>query len=767
MEHTEDRNRFPKKAVLSAVIVLCVTVAVIAPQYGRDSLLDVVKATDQYVVPENEKFADYMQDFEESVGRETNRPVTAAVEEAPQHELLASPPKPAASGGSEGTSTSGRNTEQAATRPQTPDGNSARDAANNAVSDLQKFEALSSSKSNRAAKHASAAPQATLAAPQATSAAPQAASAAPQAVATAEPKVGDLVEDAIKTHKAQKAEKAKKVADENAHHAPSSMEVDHAEKSAARASSGAVDDLSNFEKALSKTKKTQHPAIVVKKHLPKKNLPPQQGVSSMSNKLSPQEWGRKEVLMAKGVVTWLEPDSKGQTCDEEYERQQCGNLYCNANNTCQFCKQDADCHSPRYRCFGPQKSACSADDQCECHHKNLFPMVGADAEAMVLAFLATALAASGGIGGGGLLVPLFILVEDFEADLASPLSSATITGGAVVGYALYGFRWHPLYPAVQRPLIDYETVLIMLPSLLTGTMIGTIFDKILPLWFIMTMLFLLLGFSTVRTCQKGIQALEQENEATETLQDVDSNTESKDDTSLLEGEEKIVGTRFPLHTLGLIVLFWVFVGVIALLKGGNYAMPSILPFVKCNNAAYWVLQVFCWGAMFIVFIFVRDQVLHHGEGGLDGDVVWTPTNSITLPMLCFPCGIFAGLLGVGGGMVVGPLLLELGARHSTVSATSTFTILVTASSSAVQFILMGKLPPFYAAFFAVIGGFGTLVGQVAVENIIKRYNSTSIIVFGISAVICSSTIAMGYTGVRSIVRIAEVGGNMGLRDLCA
>merc|ERR1712182_164473 len=198
-------------------------------------------------------------------------------------------------------------------------------------------------------------------------------------------------------------------------------------------------------------------------------------------------------------------------------------------------------------------------------------------------------------------------------------------------------------------------------------------------------------------------------------------------------------------------------------------MPSILPFVTCNNTGYWVLQLFCWVAMGIVFVVVRHQILDAqmgGDGGLDGDIVWTPRNSITLPLICLPCGIFAGLLGVGGGMVVGPLLLEMGARHSMITATSTFTILVTASSSAAQFVLMGKLPIMYALFFAVIGGVGTGVGQIAVERLIKRLNSTSIIVFGISAVICTSTIAMGFTGIRAIARIAEVGGNMGLRNLC-
>lgn len=529
-------------------------------------------------------------------------------------------------------------------------------------------------------------------------------------------------------------------------------EVHEAERSASSASTSAVNELKHFETAASKSKQdAKKEGAALHKEL----------------KLTEAQWGKKDLLMAKSIVDWLAHDMQGEKCDTEFERQQCGHLYCATNSTCQYCTLDEHCHSPRYRCFGEHKSQCEAHEKCECHHKNLFPMASADVEAMVLAFVACALAASGGIGGGGLLVPLFILVEDFEADLASPLSSATITGGSIVGYIIYCTRWHPLFPTVQGPLIDYETVLIILPSLLTGTMIGTIFDKILPLWFIMTMLFILLGFSTYRTCKKGLEAMNKESG------DTASPSAEHDDLAILETSEtsEILpgSTRFPRTTITLIVIFWAFILLIALLKGGHH-IPSVFPFVSCNNTWYWVLHLFCWAVMFAMSLMVRYKVLN---GGLEGkgdaqwhDILWTPKNTITLPLICLPSGICAGLLGVGGGMVVGPLLLELGARPSAVSATSTFTVLVTASSSAMQFVLLGKLPPYYAIFFALIGGAGTLAGQLAVERIIKRYNSTSIIVFGISAVIFMSTVMMGYTGIRAIVRIAEVGGNMGLRNLC-
>lgn len=641
--------------------------------------------------------------------------------------------------------------------PQTQQGSAARDDAKGAVSSLQQFE-QDRQKVMQSSSYEKAGPQPVV------------------ITGGATPSVE--VATTMLTHKASSA-----LDDDD------SIDVEDTEKSAERASQSAVDDLSSFEKVVSSTPDpTQQQTVVMPVPVNQggQQVQGQQGAvpqpvaasaaQQFGDSTEKQSQGEKNLLVAKGVVEWMEPDFHSSSCDSDYERQLCGHLAC-MNKTCVHCKTDDDCHSPRYRCFAnnangqnsPDNTAtrksCTGDD-CVCDHKMFFPIAGADIEAMVLAFIATMLAASGGIGGGGLLVPLFILVEDFEADLASPLSSATITGGAIVGYSLYCRRWHPLYPAVQRPLVDYETVLMILPSLLTGTMIGTIFDKILPLWFIMSMLFMLLGFSTFRMCQKALQNLEKESNEPQFIQQEFDPATCDYSPHPLEDEVKIEGTRFPLYIIALIAAFWVFVFCISLLKGGGHAQPSILSFVRCNNQAFWILQIFCWVAMLVVFVFVRDQIVSHGEGGLDGDVVWTPTNSITLLMMCLPCGIAAGLLGVGGGMVVGPLLIELGARPSTVSATSTFTILVTASSSAVQFVLMGKLPIFYALFFALIGGIGTFVGQLAVERIIKRYRSTSIIVFGISAVVCVSTLAMGYTGMRSIVRIMQTGGNMGLRNLC-
>lgn len=68
--------------------------------------------------------------------------------------------------------------------------------------------------------------------------------------------------------------------------------------------------------------------------------------------------------------------------------------------------------------------------------------------------------AGGGIGGGGILVPIYILVMDFSPKHAIPLSNITVFGGAVANTILNMTKRHPL---ADRPLVDWDLILVMEP----------------------------------------------------------------------------------------------------------------------------------------------------------------------------------------------------------------------------------------------------------------------------------------------------------------
>lgn len=72
----------------------------------------------------------------------------------------------------------------------------------------------------------------------------------------------------------------------------------------------------------------------------------------------------------------------------------------------------------------------------------------------------------------------------------------------------------------------------------------------------------------------------------------------------------------------------------------------------------------------------------------DSDIKWNTKLLIKFPIYSFISGVMAGLLGIGGGLILGPLLLELGLHPVVSTATSNFLVLFTSSSTSIQFILL-------------------------------------------------------------------------------
>eukprot|EP00659_Diplonema_papillatum_P002063 gene2063-3155_t len=126
----------------------------------------------------------------------------------------------------------------------------------------------------------------------------------------------------------------------------------------------------------------------------------------------------------------------------------------------------------------------------------------------LLAMLATISAAGAGIGGGGLLVPIYLIVMGWPTTVAVPLSNATIFGNAVTNI----FINFPLrHPTADRPLVDFDLALILIPMELCGSLVGVLLNLIFPQWLTLACLFILLVFTTWRTYGKGKATWDKEN----------------------------------------------------------------------------------------------------------------------------------------------------------------------------------------------------------------------------------------------------------------
>lgn len=66
-----------------------------------------------------------------------------------------------------------------------------------------------------------------------------------------------------------------------------------------------------------------------------------------------------------------------------------------------------------------------------------------------------------------------------------------------------------------------------------------------------------------------------------------------------------------------------------------------------------------------------------GIGFEPGDIIWDERTTVLYPLWCSCAGLIAGMFGVGGGIVKGPLMLHLGVLPEVAAATSATMILFT------------------------------------------------------------------------------------------
>lgn len=438
-----------------------------------------------------------------------------------------------------------------------------------------------------------------------------------------------------------------------------------------------------------------------------------------------------------------------------------------------------------------------------CRHKKLIPFDWArDGSTALIAFLGSVLSAGAGTGGGGLFVPLFVLVLRFTTKEAIPLSHAMIAGGALANLLLN----MKVRGAGGKHLIAVDIALIMEPMTLAGAVVGVMVNVVSPEWLIATLLVVMLVLTTYRTAQKTLKVYRKESLLAERATSVALLT---NDEHLAPGEtdkggddggpdhplSALPGTEENYFSLprdrssssfvrssvassplkigikvGLIVFASAGVVVASLLKGDGTA-PSVAG-VKACSGLYWVILLSSFPFLLLITLGSTRWVLSEerererlGYKHAEGEPRWTARRCLTYPAVCSLAGAAAGMLGVGGGLIKAPLLIELGVSPQTTAATASFMILFTSSSAVAQFLVLHLIPVQYGIFFSVLGFLGTCVGQVGITRLMKRTNKSWYILLSMTTVLAISTILLSYMGI-SKVAVRHSKADLSFQPLC-
>ncbi|KAG4382702.1 hypothetical protein JHK82_039805 [Glycine max] len=388
----------------------------------------------------------------------------------------------------------------------------------------------------------------------------------------------------------------------------------------------------------------------------------------------------------------------------------------------------------------------------------------------IVGFFGAAFGSVGGVGGGGIFVPMLSLIIGFDAKSSTAISKCMIMGAAL---STVYYNLNLRHPTLDLPIIDYDLALLIQPMLMLGISIGVAFNVVVADWMVtMLLLVLFLGTST-KAFFKGVETwkketiMKEEDARKQATNGVGSEVEytpipsgpGSDIAKDTRNEEVSMLENVYWKEFGLLVFVWVsFLGI-------QIAMNQTS---KCSTI-YWVLNMLqipisvgVSGYEAASLYKGRRQISSVGDQG----------KTFTSQQLTIYCifgvlaGIVGGLLGIGGGFVMGPLFLELGVPPQVSSATATFAMTFSSSMSVVEYYLLKRFPVPYALYFIAVAAISAIVGQHIVRKLIDVLGRASLIIFVLAFTILVSAVSLGGVGIVAMVKKIENHEYMGFDDLC-
>lgn len=172
------------------------------------------------------------------------------------------------------------------------------------------------------------------------------------------------------------------------------------------------------------------------------------------------------------------------TAELEQEKQQLGRLF-------RKCTIDSDC---RYEGFYTWQDS-------KCIRKPILAIHPTEIIGYVLIFISMLLSNIAGMGGSFFSVTILYEFFKFEFQKASGYAAFLNMLVAILRFVYYFKTKHPNKP--HQTLVDYETVVIMLPLGILGIFIGDIFYKVLPFIVIALLLGIMLFWISTELVLRG------------------------------------------------------------------------------------------------------------------------------------------------------------------------------------------------------------------------------------------------------------------------
>lgn len=368
-----------------------------------------------------------------------------------------------------------------------------------------------------------------------------------------------------------------------------------------------------------------------------------------------------------------------------------------------------------------------------------------------------------GLGGGLLFIPVLLLIMKFYPHEAIPISKMVIFAGALTSFIQ---NTKVKRPGRNTKALNYNLVIVNSSNLLLGTVFGVSLNKILPNTLILFLLCILLFFYSYKTFKTFLKCYKEENNNERLSLSSQRNSLNSRNFDINQSfdqpvQREIYKDQYLLRwdKLQFVLIPFLIMAILSILRESE-----MVP--KCSSL-YWILVI-----LFIIIVLVFDYfIIFHIEKEFNyrrtinfpydsKDISWTRSTIIKLCFIGFMAGFIAGIIGIGGGVVLGPILLDLGIHPIVGTVTTNFLVLITSSSTTFQFILFKMLNFEYGFFCIIFSALGSYCGTYLVNNYVKNTGKQSIIVFILFLVVVISAIVLPLSSLFNIIEDYKNGLNI-------
>lgn len=461
------------------------------------------------------------------------------------------------------------------------------------------------------------------------------------------------------------------------------------------------------------------------------------------------------------------------SCGFTTQRVQCGDFGCDKDRlVCIPCRFTADCY--------PHGMDCNADSG-KCVVRSFTSLFGfRTAISMVGAFVICSIAVIAGVGGGGILVPMFTGLIQIPMQSAVGLSQCTICGQSTLNMFLAVQKKYP-DASWARPLINYQYLSLLLPLGLIGTLLGGVLSKVCPDLLRLVLLFVLLSAVLYRTVKKMRSQYAADKRAGEvTIESSTANNGNGNSNGNGNGDgngygsaagpgedaasekteeaERAAQPQYPEYEL---ILFFTCFGVLL-------AFNVFRSYSGCGGWFYWFCIVAPLVFLSAAFYYSLLRLQNMQDTAPERiTFLWSRTNTIIYPMAAVIAGAAAAMLGIGGGLVLGFVLYEVGFVPEEASVTGGMGTFFISFASVLQMLITGHLVLDFGIIFALVGTASTALGQFVFMKYIKDHGLSYLIVACLASIVGSSLLVLGGYGIFNAVDSARNGGSiMAFGRLC-